>query len=103
MYQRVDVDTSLKVVKAKESEISTILEQAELIADEQVAALVSTARQRGRDVLGRELERLIALQQTNPNVRDEEINFFRNQITGFEASLANARLRLDAVRVMIAV
>ncbi|MCH8105598.1 MAG: RNA polymerase-associated protein RapA [Proteobacteria bacterium] len=103
MYQRVDVDTSLKVVNAKESEISTILEQAELIADEQVAALVSAARQRGRDVLGRELERLIALQQTNPNVRDEEINFFRNQITGFEASLANARLRLDAVRVMIAV
>ena len=103
MYQRVDLDTSLKVVKAKESEISAILEQAEKEADVQVPALVSAARQRGREVLGRELDRLIALQQTNPNVRAEEIEFFRDQLDGFEASLVNARLRLDAVRVMIAV
>jgi ATP-dependent helicase HepA len=103
MVQRVDLDTSLKVVKAKESEISTILEQAEKEADAQVVALVSAARQRGREVLGRELDRLIALQQTNSNVRDEEIDFFRDQLDGFEASLVNARLRLDAVRVMIAV
>ena len=102
LYQGVDLDTSLKVVKAKESEISAILEQAEKKADEQVTALVSAARQRGRDVLGRELDRLIALQKTNPNVRDEEIDFFRDQLTRFEASLANARMRLDAVRVMIA-
>ncbi len=103
MYQRVELDTSLKVVKAKESEISTIIEQAEREADSQVAALVSAARERGREVLGRELDRLIALQQTNPSVRDEEIEFFRGQLAHFEASLANARLRLDAVRVMIAV
>ncbi len=103
MYQRVDLETSLKVVKAKESEISAILEQAERVADDQVTELVSAARQRGRDVLGRELDRLVALQQTNPNVRPEEIVFFRDQLAQFEASLANARLRLDAVRLMIAI
>ncbi len=103
MYQRVDLDTSLKVIKAKEPEISVILEQAEKEADAQVPALVSAARQRGREVLGRELDRLLALQQTNTNVRDEEIVFFRDQLDGFEASLVNARLRLDAVRVMIAI
>ena len=99
----MDIDTSLKVVKAKESGISVILEQAERVADDQIAELVAAARQRGRDVLGKELDRLIALQKTNPNVRDEEIDFFRDQLEGFEASLVNARLRLDAVRLMIAI
>jgi hypothetical protein len=36
-------------------------------------------------------------------VRDEEIEFFREQLKQFDAALKNASLRLDAVRVMIAV
>jgi ATP-dependent helicase HepA len=53
--------------------------------------------------LGRELDRLKALQQINANVRDDEIEFFRDQLNHFEGALENAKLRLDAVRVMIAV
>ena len=103
IVQPVDSDTSLKIVKAKQSEISTLLELAAQIADRQVSELVEAAKQRGDAVLGGELDRLNALQQINANVRDDEIEFFRNQLNHFEAALGNAKLRLDAVRVMIAV
>ncbi len=103
IVQPVDSDTSLKIVKAKQSEISTLLELAAQIADRQVSELVKAAKRRSEAVLGRELDRLNALQQINANVRDDEIEFFRNQLNHFEAALGNAKLRLDAVRVMIAV
>ncbi len=103
ILQPVDADTSLKIVKAKQSEISTLLDLAAQIADRQVPKLVEAAKQRSEEVLGRELDRLKALQAINANVRDEEIEFFSNQLNQFEVALKNASLRLDAVRVMIAV
>ena len=103
IQQSVDLDTSLKIVKSKQSEISSLLDLATQIADRQVSELVNAAKQRGEAVLGGELDRLKALQQINANVRDDEIEFFRDQLNRFEAALENAKLRLDAVRVMIAV
>ncbi len=103
ILQPVDADIALKVVKVKQSEISTLLDLAAQIAGRQVPKLVEAAKQRSEEVLGRELDRLRALQAINANVRDEEIEFFRDQLNQFEAALKNASLRLDAVRVMIAV
>jgi len=37
----------------------------------------------------------------NPGVRDAEIDFFKDQLDHFEKALTHARLRLDAVRVMV--
>jgi len=103
IVQPVDPDTSLKIVKAKQSEISTLLDLATQIADRQVPGLVEAAKQRSEAVLGRELDRLNALQQINANVRDDEIEFYRDQLKQFEAALDNAKLRLDAMRVIIAI
>jgi ATP-dependent helicase HepA len=103
MLPRVDPDTSLKIVKAKQTELKTLLELSGQIADRQVPALVANAKRRSEQVLGRELDRLSALQKINANVRDEEIEFFRDQLKQFDAALKNASLRLDAVRVMIAI
>jgi ATP-dependent helicase HepA len=103
ILQPVDADIALKIVKVKQSEISTLLDLAAQIAGRQVPKLVEAAKQRSEEVLGRELDRLRALQAINASVRDEEIEFFRDQLNQFEAALKNASLRLDAVRVMIAV
>ena len=100
--QRVDRDTAIKVVKARQAELSQMLENAESIADTRVPQLVESARASGRDLLGHEIERLAALQMVNPGVRDEEIEFFRVRLEQFEAALERARLRLDAVRVIVA-
>ncbi len=103
LMQRVDIDTSIKIIKARQTVLGDLLQAAEIAADKQVPELVEIARQRGTDVLGGEIYRLKALQQINASVRDEEIEFFLDQLASFETSLANARLRLDAVRVMVAI
>lgn len=101
--QRVDIDTAVKVVKARQTELNGLLELAEKAASLRVPDLVVAAKQRSQDVLEREIDRLSALQKVNPNVRDEEIQFYRNQLSQFELSLGNARLRLDAIRVMVSI
>ena len=101
--QRVDQDTSMKIVKAREQVLATMLKQAEAKADIQVPELVESARIRGEAVLGVEIRRLESLQAVNPAVRDEEITFFKTQREQFENALKQARLRLDAVRVIITI
>lgn len=49
-----------------------------------------------------EIERLKALRQVNPNVRDEEIQFFEQQLQQLTGALKSSNLRLDAVRVIVA-
>ena len=100
--QRVDRDTAIKIVKARQDELTRMLGQAEVLANDKVPALVSAARDRGREQLGHEIERLTALREVNPGVRDDEIDFFRDQLDRFETALGHARLRLDAVRVIVA-
>ena len=101
--QRVDRDTAIKIVKARQAELTRMLEAAEVRAAERVPALIEAARDSGRRLLGHEIERLEALRQVNPGVRDDEIEFFRRQLRDFEQALEHARLRLDAVRVIVAV
>ena len=101
--QRVDKDTAIKIVKARQTELARMLEMAELIADTRVPVLITQARASGRELLGHEVERLEALQKVNPGVRDDEIDFFQNQLDDFEAALEHARLRLDAVRVIVSI
>ncbi|MFT5398954.1 MAG: ATP-dependent helicase HepA, partial [Gammaproteobacteria bacterium] len=100
--QRVHVDTATKVVKARQSELTDMLARAEIAANGQVPGLVNEARLQGKAVLGREVDRLVALQKVNPGVRSEEIDFFKDQLALFNDSLSHARVRLDAVRVMVA-
>ena len=45
---------------------------------------------------------LRALQKINPNVRDEEIVFFEQQLATLSRVLESAALRLDALRVIVA-
>jgi ATP-dependent helicase HepA len=65
--------------------------------------LIADARTSGRDLLGHEVARLVALQKVNPGVRNDEIEFFQGQLDHFENALEHARLRLDAIRVIVAI
>ncbi|MBT4076283.1 MAG: hypothetical protein HOE78_06835, partial [Gammaproteobacteria bacterium] len=50
-----------------------------------------------------EINRLVALQSINPNVRDEEIEFFENQLKLVSEQIDVANIRLDAIRVLVAI
>lgn len=101
--QYVDIDTAIKVIKSREDVIKKLLNNAELKAAEAMPEKLKQARQSAQQALNKEVDRLLALQTINPNVRDEEVDFFRNQLALVEQQIAQANLRLDAVRVLVAV
>lgn len=103
LMQRVDIDTAVKIIKVRQTEISDLLQQAEVAANEQVPDMIDKASKLGNTVLANEANRLRALQLVNASIRDEEIEFFETQLELFAKALKHARLRLDAVRVMVAV
>ena len=47
-----------------------------------------------------EIRRLTALQKVNDHVRDDEINLARQQFRELDAALEEARVRLDAFRLI---
>jgi ATP-dependent helicase HepA len=78
--------------------IATAGEQAEPRAQALRASADGTATQ----TLEAEIRRLEELQRVNENVRPEEITVARAQLAGTRAAIASARLRLDAIRLILA-
>jgi ATP-dependent helicase HepA len=77
--------------------LASATEQAESLA----LALKSAAGERAAAALGAELQRLIDLQRLNDHVRPEEIAGSREQMVRTGAAIAEARLRLDSIRLVV--
>ncbi len=101
--QYVDIDTSIKVVKSREELIKKLLERAETMVGPLLSGRLQEAHQLAADLLQGEVNRLIALQSINPNVRDDEIDFFKNQLNIVDQQIDAANIRLDAIRVLVAI
>jgi ATP-dependent helicase HepA len=101
--QLVERDTSIKVVKSREQVIKALLERAQKMAEAQLPARQAQAMTQAEQVLQNEADRLLALQTINPNVRDDEIEFFRGQLEQTRRLIEQASIRLDAIRVMVSV
>ena len=101
--QYVDVDTSIKVVKSREEVIKQLLDKAEKMVGPLLSGRIQQAHQLASDLLQNEINRLVALQFINPNVRDEEIDFFEHQLKLVSEQIDVANIRLDAIRVLVAI
>ncbi|VAW73512.1 RNA polymerase associated protein RapA [hydrothermal vent metagenome] len=101
LRKTVNAETANKIVHAKETELRRMIGQCEQLAQQQAPAILEQARQQATDTLGSEIERLNALQRQNPNVRDEEIRFFEQQLGNVNQLIETAHLRLDALRVIV--
>ncbi|MFQ5644772.1 MAG: RNA polymerase-associated protein RapA, partial [Thiogranum sp.] len=99
--EAVNADTATRVVRAREQALRDLVNVCERHAKQQVPALLDSARQRTQRTLQGEIDRLRALQQVNPNVRDEEIEYLERRQTLLTALLESATLRLDAIRVIV--
>jgi len=100
--QPVATGIAKQVIQLKEDVIRELLTVSEQQASAQAPQLIAAAETRIRQTLVPEIERLKALRQVNPNVRDEEIQFFEQQLQQLTGALQSSRLRLDAVRVIVA-
>ena len=97
----VNADTAARVVRAKDQALRDLVDACETHAKKQAPDLLANARERVRNALNREIDRLRALRQVNPNVRDEEIEYLERQLALMTGLLESATLRLDAVRVIV--
>ncbi len=82
--------------------IPAMLEAGKSLAEAQAGEFIADARKEMLETLGAEFKRLEYLQEVNDNIRDAELRHARRGITKLDQALAEARLRLDAVRIITA-
>ena len=103
MRETVDRETASQVIHSQIEVLRAMAKAGEVAAHDKAPAILDEALARTRATLEGEIQRLRALQRVNPNVRDEEIEFFERQLAALTQALESASLRLDAVRVIVAV
>lgn len=99
----VSIDIAKQVIALKEDTIKSLITESEHLAQQQAPAIIAESRQHTAHMLNLEIERLTALQQINPSVREEEIQFFQQQLNTIEQAAQHTHLQLDALRVIVAI
>ena len=99
----VPIKMANKIVRAKDKALRNLFSRCEEIARDQTPQILKQAHQQSAEILTREINRLNALREINPNIRDEEIEFFEQQLEALNEVLDGASLRLDSLRVLIAI
>ncbi len=80
--------------------LPALIEKAQAIASSRIPILVAQARKEMATQLDHEISRLKELQKVNRSVRAEEIELLVRQQGALDQHLANARLRLDSIRLI---
>jgi ATP-dependent helicase HepA len=86
--------------RIKHKILPAMLDACRRLASARAALVASQASQKMRSVLGLESERLRDLKKSNPHIRDEEITALDAQAGELDTRIAEAPLRLDAVRLI---
>jgi ATP-dependent helicase HepA len=90
-----------KLVNASQPILHPLLAKGEEYAKESLKQLVVNARAKMTQQLTGELERLEALKAVNPNIREDELEYIRNQMTEITGYMDNSQLQLDAIRMVL--
>ncbi|GAB3031257.1 RNA polymerase-associated protein RapA [Bowmanella dokdonensis] len=93
--------TAKQLVDALNKPITAALKVAEKAAHKQAGQLRHDSMARMQDWLGEELDRLLALKQVNPSIRDEEIQHVAHQMQQLGQILTQAKLNLEAIRLVV--
>lgn len=101
LIQSVKKSTALAIIKQVHQEVEAKMTLATTTAEKHLQVIVAQAEESMRQDLGGELERLQALQQVNPSIRDEELDFLRHRIDECAIHIQHANLQLQALRLVI--
>lgn len=101
-HQPVSHEIAKNIIRSHTPLIRQMLEQSTTHAQNKAPAELDAAHSHTKQTLEKEINRLQALKQLNPNIRDEEIEFFEQQWQLLNKVLDNANIRLDALRIVIA-
>lgn len=90
-----------KLVTASQPILHPLFAKGEEYAQAAVNELVAQAREKMTSQLTGELDRLESLKAVNPNIREEELEYLRNQIQELSTYLDASQLQLDAIRMVL--
>lgn len=92
-----------ELIKGYTDLIRNMLSTSEQVAHSLMPELLTATYQQPKQTLTNEINRLKALKKINPNVRDEEIDFFEQQLSALESMLTQSQMRLDALRLIVTI
>ena len=78
-----------------------MIEQAEQLAGKQEQSIVDKAMEQMHNLQTLELQRLKALAEVNPNIRQEELEYLAAETSELQHHLQSSHIKLDAVRVAV--
>ena len=90
-----------KIVKMLRPSMEGLIAQGERLVVAQSEQIINVAQQEAEQQLDAELNRLIALQKVNKNIRADEIHTLERQRTQILQLLQQATWRLDCLRVIV--
>lgn len=93
--------TAVQMTQHARSTIEGMLDQADNLAQQQLAPYLQQAGEQLQQVQGGELTRLQTLAKVNPNIREAEVQQAEQALVDVQQLLAGAKLQLDAVRVVL--
>jgi len=101
--EKVKFEIANKLIKGYTDLLRKMIATSEQHAQDMLPTILTQTYQQPRQTLVNEIDRLKALKLVNPNVRDEEINFFEQQLAALESMLTHSKMRLDALRVIVTI
>lgn len=103
LLQKTPRNNAQEVVRHARPVLAEMLKQAEEKTRSQQANLIAAAQTQVAEQINGELARMKALMQVNPNVRQSEIDYLQQRLVASQQYLSQAKLRLDALRVVMTV
>jgi len=101
LCEKVKKPTALAIIKQVREQVESKMQHAAKLAGADMDETLKGAEQRMRQQLGAELERLTALREVNPSIRQQELDHLRYLIDECAAHIRHATLQLQALRLII--
>ena len=101
--QKVSKRSAQEFVNQARPQLNTMIERANELAQNSTVDLVKQAKDKMLEEHTAALQRLKALAQVNPNIRQDEIQHLLGEREVLEDYLSTAQLKLDAVRVALVI
>ena len=102
LVPKIDVHTCQQIVAGHRDNLRKTISHAESQISKNMPVLVEMAQKEIEEQLGEQISRLLSLQKTNPNVRDDEIKQLAEEKEQLNEYIQHPQLRLDALRLIIA-
>ncbi len=99
--KRVRRHSAQEFIRHTRAQIVAMIAQAEKLAEKQEQSIVDGANEQMQTVQQQELQRLQALAEVNPNIRQEEIDYLLAETSELQHYLGLSHIKLEALRLAV--